>query len=468
MKQHELFNKYVPSQCIDGEGSIITFTGRVISPLKPTTDQVCIEDIAHALGNTCRFSGHVSRYYCVTPDTKILKHDLTWVDAGTIKTGDELWGFDENNTGHRNLRKWRKTKAVVYGLIKRHCFKITLEDGTELKCSDEHPLLVSVKMAGNQKWLTAKTLHEDFVAGKNRYLPKFVEVWDQDMSYASGWLAGMFDGEGSLGSKKSRNVTLAIAQNAGSTLDKIKDSLRGFGARFSTSKSAAKCKQLVVTGGLACQLSLIGKLRPDRLLDKMKVRLEGKDFRRCKPLLKIVSIEDIGEQDVVAMECGTHTYISNGLGSHNSVAEHCIRVSRVLRKLSPAMGMLGLLHDATEAYLTDIPRPYKHLLVGYKQYEAVLADVIFEALGMPFREPFGAEVKDADELLLAVEQYELMPDTEFWPRILSKEEHSHYVKEYGSLHCMGNMMATDVYMHEYLHLQDLMHDEIVRGTNNHD
>lgn len=44
---------------------IQTFTGKRFWPLKPVADDVCIEDIAHALANKCRFTGHCSKFYSV-------------------------------------------------------------------------------------------------------------------------------------------------------------------------------------------------------------------------------------------------------------------------------------------------------------------------------------------------------------------------------------------------------------------
>src|SRR5208283_3571102 len=34
---------------------------------------------------------------CLVPETKILMADLSWKAAGDIRTGDALFGFDENN-----------------------------------------------------------------------------------------------------------------------------------------------------------------------------------------------------------------------------------------------------------------------------------------------------------------------------------------------------------------------------------
>jgi uncharacterized protein len=44
---------------------IMTYTGKRIDPLNPDPEQICIEDIAHALSNICRFNGHVKQFYPV-------------------------------------------------------------------------------------------------------------------------------------------------------------------------------------------------------------------------------------------------------------------------------------------------------------------------------------------------------------------------------------------------------------------
>jgi hypothetical protein len=42
-----------------------TFSGKQIFPLDPKPDQICIEDIAHALSQICRFNGHTHSFYSV-------------------------------------------------------------------------------------------------------------------------------------------------------------------------------------------------------------------------------------------------------------------------------------------------------------------------------------------------------------------------------------------------------------------
>lgn len=50
---------------IKEHGWISTFTGKRFYPLDPTAGSIDIVDIAHALSNICRFTGHVDRFYSV-------------------------------------------------------------------------------------------------------------------------------------------------------------------------------------------------------------------------------------------------------------------------------------------------------------------------------------------------------------------------------------------------------------------
>lgn len=49
-----------------------TYTGRKFWPLDPRTDEVCIEDIAHALSMQCRYGGHCLRFYSVAEHSVLM------------------------------------------------------------------------------------------------------------------------------------------------------------------------------------------------------------------------------------------------------------------------------------------------------------------------------------------------------------------------------------------------------------
>jgi hypothetical protein len=44
---------------------IRTYTGRQYWPMDPRAEDICIEDVAHALSNLCRFTGHTAKFYSV-------------------------------------------------------------------------------------------------------------------------------------------------------------------------------------------------------------------------------------------------------------------------------------------------------------------------------------------------------------------------------------------------------------------
>lgn len=95
-----------------------------------------------------------------------------------------------------------------------------------------------------------------------------------------------------------------------------------------------------------------------------------------------------------------------------SVAEHSVFVSRRLERqgYGRRMQMAGLLHDAAEAYLGDVPRPLKPLLgEAYEQLSEQMDYAIGQALDiddMLFHDP---AVKSADNWALLVEARFLLP-----------------------------------------------------------
>lgn len=86
-----------------------------------------------------------------------------------------------------------------------------------------------------------------------------------------------------------------------------------------------------------------------------------------------------------------------------SVAEHCVHVSEILEPKSPQVALWGLFHDASEAYLVDIPRPVKIAkdFSFYRGAESANMMAICERFGLDPVEP--PAVKIADNIMLATE-----------------------------------------------------------------
>lgn len=87
-----------------------------------------------------------------------------------------------------------------------------------------------------------------------------------------------------------------------------------------------------------------------------------------------------------------------------SIAEHSVLISRMVSK---EHALCGLMHDATEAYLVDMPRPIKVGFPQYKEMEAKLWAVISRRFGLPLELP--QEVHDVDHQALFHEHAALMP-----------------------------------------------------------
>ena len=93
-----------------------------------------------------------------------------------------------------------------------------------------------------------------------------------------------------------------------------------------------------------------------------------------------------------------------------SVAEHSLLVCRLLAEVSPdddRLQLCGLLHDAPEAYLSDLATPLKRQLPLYGAMERAAWWAIAERFDLPMALP--PAVKHADLVALAIERRDLMP-----------------------------------------------------------
>lgn len=128
-----------------------------------------------------------------------------------------------------------------------------------------------------------------------------------------------------------------------------------------------------------------------------------------------------------------------------SVAEHCVHVSTIVSNK-----LAGLLHDAAEAYVGDMPYPLKLYLrsVGALEFDLLEDRVhkkIFQLHGLMY--PMSKEVKQADRDMLALEAPALLgrlqpdwdlsgsvkPDVrlQFWS---PEEARKQFLRAYHALH----------------------------------
>jgi uncharacterized protein len=102
-----------------------------------------------------------------------------------------------------------------------------------------------------------------------------------------------------------------------------------------------------------------------------------------------------------------------------SVAQHSVIVSRLVEERGGDVEdvFAALMHDATEAYLGDMPHPLKHrspLGAAFKEAE----DHLEQAIRDRFRiKPDVPAIKQADRALLATERRAFSAETWHWPEL---------------------------------------------------
>ena len=131
----------------------------------------------------------------------------------------------------------------------------------------------------------------------------------------------------------------------------------------------------------------------------------GRHFNYLDPRADDIDILDIAQG--LANECryAGHTR------AFYSVAQHAWLASQIVPRIC---ALEALLHDATEAYCKDIPRPLKQLLPDYREIEARVDGAIRSRFHLPHS--MSEDVHRADLILLATERRDLMPsDRTPWP-----------------------------------------------------
>lgn len=89
-----------------------------------------------------------------------------------------------------------------------------------------------------------------------------------------------------------------------------------------------------------------------------------------------------------------------------SVAEHSVAVAL---RLPVDLRLAGLLHDATEAYLGDIPSPIKQFLNDYRVIERRFEEAIIRTFDLELTANDWQQVKTADIDALFTEAHFLIP-----------------------------------------------------------
>src|ERR1035437_8189217 len=162
----------------------------------------------------------------------------------------------------------------------------------------------------------------------------------------------------------------------------------GFTASCEEQQRVGNCAQCILHDFLDCMGS-----------DGSITTFSGIRFWPMLPNPADIRIEDIAHALSNQCRFGGHAR------EFYSVAEHSVRVSQ---HCPPEDALWGLLHDASEAYLCDVPAPLKELpaFEAYRAAERSLQGTIATRFGLAPEQP--ESVGDADRTILRVEIRDLL------------------------------------------------------------
>lgn len=128
--------------------------------------------------------------------------------------------------------------------------------------------------------------------------------------YRRGFLAGIFDAEGS----NTRN--LRISQYDISVLERVQAYGKRLGFVFDLEQHANHCPEVRLTGPLRERIRFFSTCQPaiTRKMDSLWDRVF-----ECEPD-RVISVEPALVTDVVDIQTSTHTFFANGLATHNCYA----------------------------------------------------------------------------------------------------------------------------------------------------
>jgi len=175
----------------------------------------------------------------------------------------------------------------------------------------------------------------------------------------------------------------------------------------------------------------------------------GKKFYPLEPDMEDIHIVDIAK-------ALSHICRFNGhCNRFYSVAEHSLSCLGLARHMgySYADRYACLMHDAAEAYLSDVVRPVKRFLQGYAFYEYQLEEMIFKKYGITY--PFGEKLHKVDNIMLATERRDLFHEPDDWHML--KEEPTDFFDvskpmQHGAINIMQAFLAEFMNLRKALRL----------------
>lgn len=277
--------------------------------------------------------------WCNPGEAPVLMADLSMRRIDRIAEGDRVIGFSEPSESV--CGSWKTRSRLVVATVKsisrsvRQVVKVTLDTGKVIRCTPDHKWYCGKRRGIDRKlYLPARV-------GKFLYRvcePEIPVLTDPHMIRAAGWLAGFFDGEGSVSVQQRPGYThssqIVFTQGAGRNLslcDKLEETLTllgfefGYDERIRTDRTHKENAHFMrhyhinghrKHGTLPIVQRFLHVVGPAKWRDRLAESALVSKFQVGRE--KVVSIEPDGEETVYGLETTTGNYVVWGFASSNS------------------------------------------------------------------------------------------------------------------------------------------------------
>lgn len=245
--------------------------------------------------------------YCLSPSSRVLTADLRWVDLGNVGVGDRLLAFDENGAP----RKFCESIVLAADPTVVPTSLVRLSDGRHIVATPDHRWLARRYGSTGWKWVHTR----DLVAGTELCQP--FEVWDEDLSYEAGYVAGILDGEGHISKPNCAQggIQVGFSQKHGHVLDRTLQILDSWGVPYSAKARGDGVVGVRIRGTSSKKLELLGRVDACRLIDKFRPEMLGR-VQQVNPVF-VEAVEGNGHDEVVQIATTSGTLIADGIAHHN-------------------------------------------------------------------------------------------------------------------------------------------------------
>lgn len=277
-------------------------------------------------------------YACTPYESPVLMGDLSMRPIGEVREGDEVVGFakpalaDGDDRAYRRYHLQRATVKAVHR-YRAPVVRMTLDSGQVIRCTPDHKWWRKDRGPDRPSYLPA-------VVGTElcRVCPPEMSALTREQEREAEWLAGFFDGEGSVSNHRKSyegraldyraSASIVFYQGAGMNLPvcaRLEQVLAALDFSYAVEQRRRRegwqpgRAYRLLGNDLPLYQRFVHLVRPTKWRERLISAAYGAKFIKSRE--RVVSIDPDGEEDVFALETTTGNYVVWGFASSNSAAQ---------------------------------------------------------------------------------------------------------------------------------------------------